>query len=110
MENGGRLPSVTKKIDDLSGALKFQFMFYCDYCGAKYRIVPIPFSVPDAPERVEDFTEAQKLIWESEHEDAYERANREALVTFRKCTVCGKTVCEDCAPENKQPVCPACRG
>lgn len=108
MENIGRLPSVTKRFDDLSNEKQFQFAFYCDFCGAKYRIDPIPFSVPNAPETFKDFTETQKLIWESEHDDAYERANQEALITFARCRSCGKMLCDDCALDYNNLLCPDC--
>ena len=103
-----RLPSVTRRIDDDSDPCKFQFTLYCDLCGLKYRSESIPFSVRDAPLTFDDFSNAQKLIWESEHDDAYERANQSALLTFTRCSNCGCAVCEDCITDCANPVCNDC--
>ena len=102
------LPSVTKKIDDDSDEKIFQFTFYCDLCGTKYRSESIAFSVQDAPCKFNNFTNAQKLIWGSEHEDAYERANQCALLVFTRCRICGDTFCEDCAADCGDSICAAC--
>jgi hypothetical protein len=109
MAREGWLPSVTKRFDDESDAEKFQFTLYCDCCGERYRTEPIPFSAAGAPDKTEDFTEAQRMIWEAEHEDAYERANQYALITFTPCSDCGRAICEDCAIDWERPVCPDCK-
>jgi len=109
MTGDNRLPSVTKRIDDESDAKQFQFTLYCDCCGMRFRNQPIPFSVASAPDRFEDFTLIQRMIWEAEHDDAYERANQHALITLFRCAVCGSAVCEDCATDYDTPVCPDCR-
>jgi hypothetical protein len=96
-------------LDDESDARKFQFVFYCDCCGEKYRASPILFSVLNTPDHFENFTAAQKLIWEAEHDDAYERAHQHALLDFTACKVCGRMICEDCATPYQHPVCPDCR-
>ena len=105
----GRLPSVTKRIEDESNVKQFQFSLFCDCCGVRFRTEPIPFSVKDAPERADDFTTAQKMIWEAEHDDAYERANQNAMITFNRCMICGAAVCEDCVCDSDRPICPKCR-
>lgn len=109
MVDGGWLPSVTKRMDDASNAKSFQFTLYCDCCGERYETAPIPFSVADAPETLGAFTEAQRMIWEAEHEDAYERANQYALIAFTPCTICGRAICEDCAIDSERPTCPDCK-
>ena len=110
MEEKGLLRSVTKRADDNSTAKEFRFTFYCDHCGEAYLSDPIPFSVPDAPGRLEDFTDIQLLIWNAEHEDAYERANRHAQLTFLPCEICGKRVCDECNGElMDDTLCPDCR-
>jgi hypothetical protein len=96
-------------MDDESDAKKFQFIFYCDCCGQGYRTPPIPFSVRVAPDNTEDFTPAQRLIYETEYEDAYERGNLDALTTFVTCEICGRRVCEDCAEGGRGYVCRNCR-
>lgn len=103
------LSSVTKRIDDTSTAKNFQFILYCDSCGERYDTKPIRFSVADAPDKLESFTELQKMIWETEHEDAYERANQYALITFTPCTNCGRAICPDCAIDWECPTCPDCQ-
>jgi hypothetical protein len=41
-------------------------------------------------------TGRESSIWQSEHEAAYERANREAMMHFNRCPVCKRWVCDDC--------------
>lgn len=95
---------------DESNAKQFQFTFYCDCCGMGFQTQAIPFSAANAPNRCEDFTVAQKLIWDTEHEDAYERGNREALIRLPNCEDCGKHICDVCSGEFlEDTVCPDCR-
>ena len=103
-----RLPSVTRRMDDDSDTRGFRFTLYCDRCGAPYRAETIPYSVRDAPRRFEAFTKAQSLIWESEHGDAYERANQHALLAFTRCRICGGAFCEDCAIDCADDLCADC--
>jgi hypothetical protein len=110
MEKNQGLPPVTRRMTDESGAKKFLFTFYCDFCGAGFQTSAIPFSVANAPERREKFTTAQKLVWDSEHEDACERGNREALIRFPPCEDCGQHICDICGGELAEDrVCPDCR-
>jgi hypothetical protein len=48
----------------------------------------------------ENLTEGEKIardiLWRTEHDAAYERANLEARLQFNRCVRCGKNVCEDC--------------
>lgn len=105
-----RLPPLTKRMTDESDTMRFCFTFYCDCCGAGYRTQDIFFSQEKAPVSFKDFTNAQKLIWNAEHEDAYERGNRSALLVFTPCEECGKYICETCAGElETDTLCPACR-
>jgi hypothetical protein len=97
-------------MDDESDAKKFQFVFYCDCCGQGYRSAPIRFSVAGTSDHIENFTAAQKLIYEAEYEDAYERGNRNALITFKPCEVCRRRVCEDCTDGQEfDHICSDCR-
>ena len=107
----GGLPPVTKKMTDESDEKKFQFTFYCDCCAAGFRTLEIPFSAANAPPRFKDFSGAQRLIWDAEHEDAYERGNREALIRLPACEDCGRHICEICNGEfAEDTLCPDCRG
>lgn len=105
-----RLPPVTKRMTDESDTKRFRFTFYCDFCGAGYLTQDILFSAETAPDRFEDFTNSQKLIWDAEHEDAYERGNRSAMLVFIPCEECGKYICETCGGElESDTICPECR-
>jgi hypothetical protein len=48
------------------------------------------------------------MIWDSEHEDAYERANRESMLAFTRCADCERMVCEDCMNNLEQNICVDC--
>ena len=105
----GSLPALTKRFSDESTQQEFKFTFYCDCCGTGYQSPPIPFSSATAESGA---TPAfiQKLLWQTEHEDAYERANQQAMRCFTKCAECGKWFCEDCLDEFAEiPLCPGCR-
>ena len=36
------------------------------------------------------------MLWEQEHQAAFEQANLEAHFHFNRCPLCGKWVCDDC--------------
>ena len=102
------LPALTKRFTDESTEQEFKFTFYCDCCGAGYQSAPILFSAVTAQSAMPAFI--QKLLWQTEHEDAYERANQQAMRCFTKCAVCGKWFCEDCLDEFAEvSLCPGCR-
>ena len=110
MLNKSFLPPLTQKITDESTIKEFIFTFYCDHCGTGYQTPPIPFTGAIKDGDLKHLTKTQKLIWEAEHEDAYERANQRALLIFTPCAQCGKMICEDCQDElAKVTLCPTCR-
>ena len=105
----GSLPALTKRFSDESTQQEFKFTFYCDCCGTGYQSPPIPFSAATADNAAKPAF-IQKLLWQTEHEDAYERANQQAMRCFTKCAECGKWFCEDCLDEFAEiPLCPGCR-
>lgn len=84
------LKPVTKKITDESQGGTYRFTFYCDICGNPWHNDPcssvtVSASVDEkACERARD------------RNDAYERANHEAIFHFNRCPVCKRWVCQDC--------------
>lgn len=90
------LPPVTKRYDDCSTDQWFRFSFYCDECGAKWESEQYPFSMQDANPKSDGDKNALALLWKTEHDAAYERANTEALFQFNRCPACGKRVCDKC--------------
>lgn len=93
------LPPVTKKYTDHSTDEHFAFSFYCDECGAVWVSEQYPFSLCRSATCDEGEKTAQKILWKTEHDAAYERANTEALFHFNKCPKCGKRVCDKCFSE-----------
>ena len=110
LQDGKRsLPALTKRFSDESTDQEFKFTFYCDCCGAGYQSPPIPFSGAAAESGAKPAF-IRKMLWQAEHEDAYERANRQAMLCFTKCAGCGQWFCEDCLDEFAEvPLCPECR-
>lgn len=93
------LPPITKQYKDLSTTQYFQFRFYCDCCGDYWDSEKYPFSLRDETPKSKERKTVYELIWQSEHYDAYERANNEAAFHFNLCRKCGKRVCQDCFEE-----------
>jgi len=81
------LKPITKRYDDLSTPDSFQFVFYCDRCGAIWKSGERGFE-PPADEQI------RPILWNREHEEAYEQANREAVAWFSR-SGCGR-ICDDC--------------
>lgn len=90
------LPPITKKYCDLSTPTNFQFSFFCDRCGACWESEQYPFSMRDSTPSTDEGRYVHDMIWKSEHDAAYERANTEATFHFNKCPICDKRVCDDC--------------
>lgn len=83
---------VTKTITDHSTNDSFKFCFHCDVCGKKWQS-PLHYS----SKKVEILDKSVlALLWQSEHDAAYERANLEAIRNFNRCPKCGSLVCNEC--------------
>lgn len=82
------LNPITKQMTDNSTEAEFSFSFYCDICGHVWNSIPVSFSCNEKDGKSE--------LWTNEHEAAYERANREAMMYFNRCPVCKRWVCDDC--------------
>ncbi len=93
------LPPVTKRYTDHSTQTYFAFSFFCDGCGAVWKSEQYPYSLAAVPISSGAEADARRLLWKSEHDAAYERANVEALFHFGKCPSCGRRVCDRCFPE-----------
>ena len=88
------LAPVTQQYKDLSTPESFAFVFACDRCGKEwqsdtYAFDPRGFELP-MDEKI------RCMLWNQQHEEAYERANREAGARLFRCQTCGCRVCEDC--------------
>ncbi len=90
------LPPITKKYDDHSTDAHFVFSFYCDECGAVWTSEEYPYSLAGMEVHSEAEKNAHMVMWKTEHDAAYERANVEALFRFGKCPSCGRRVCDRC--------------
>jgi len=84
------LKPITQKMTDESEGGIFRFTFYCDVCGSAKQ------SHPYRSETAGYSTLADPAEREKEHNDAYERANREMIRSFNRCPVCKRLVCDDC--------------
>ncbi|HYE82510.1 MAG TPA: hypothetical protein VEG39_10155 [Clostridia bacterium] len=87
------LGPITRQIRDCSTERDFCFTFYCDICNSPWESVPVRGSLENG---CGCGAEAKALIWRSEHDAAYERANREAVKHFNRCPICKRFVCDDC--------------
>lgn len=92
------LESVTKKWEDDSNLERFKFSFYCDCCGKRIVTLEYKFNSGFKPKLFMSEAErkARELIWQKDHDSAYERANNDALLQFNRCPKCGGRVCDDC--------------
>jgi hypothetical protein len=88
------LEAITNKYTDLSTADSFAFRFYCDDCGREWQSAPIAFCCDGFAQPPEE--SVRSMLWNGQHEAAYERANREALFHFNLCPLCGRRVCDEC--------------
>jgi hypothetical protein len=85
---------LTKKSTDRSDRKSFLFSFFCDRCGKEWRSLLFPFT--SGGFSAIEHEEAWKLIWEKEHNAAFEQANLRAHLRFNNCPVCSRWVCDDC--------------
>ena len=82
---------ITRKYTNVSTEEAFQFVFYCDRCGKEWQSAPCAFDMKGF-----EHDNIRAMLWDKQHEDAYEHANREAGERFIRCPVCGCRVCDDC--------------
>ena len=87
------LAPVTKQYKDLSTPESFVFLFYCDRCGKEWHSDTYAFNPRGFEPPVDE--KIHWMLWNQQHEEAYERANREAVVRFNRCP-CGCRICDDC--------------
>ncbi len=88
------LAPITRQFKDLSTPEKFAFVFYCDRCGSERKSPVYKFDLggfePPLDEKV------RAMLWNQQHDDAYERANLDAAKYYMRCSVCGCRLCESC--------------
>ncbi len=104
------LEPVTKKFEDGSTLEHFKFIFFCDRCGKPVKVVTYPYNPPFKPKFFLSKSEqrARELIWQSDHASAYDRANKEVLLSFNRCPVCKERVCDDCF-DAEEGMCRSCK-
>ncbi len=94
------LNPATKKWEDQSNTKKFKFVFFCDCCE---KALPSPDYEFNSGFKAKIFISeserrARELIWQRDHEAAYERANIYMLANrIHTCELCGANICGDCA-------------
>lgn len=94
------LSPATKNWKDKSTTKKFKFVFFCDCCGKELPSPEYEFHSGFKPKIIisEAERKAREIIWKSDHDAAYERAN---LYMFQNhihtCEICGAGICGDCA-------------
>lgn len=103
------LPPITQKYHDQSTDAYFQFAFYCEACGDAWHSEQYPFSLAKDPPKSAAEEKARAILWTTEHDAAYERANTEAIMHFSKCRCCGKRICDRCLSE-LDDMCTECAG
>ena len=88
------LKPITRQYKDLSTADSFNFAFYCDRCGKEWRGDIYEFDPKGFEPPIDE--KIRSMLWNQQHEEAYERANREAGAIFNRCPSCGCRICDDC--------------
>ena len=88
------LAPVTKHFKDLSTPESFQFVLYCDRCGKMWESDIYSFNLHGFELPMDE--RIHSMIWNQQHEEAYERANCEAGMWFNRCPSCGSRICDDC--------------
>ena len=95
------LDAVTKKYGDASTEEQFHFSFFCDCCGKVVSTTKLAFH-PGFEKKLflsRTAQRARELVWQRDHDSAYERANVEALKKLNRCVMCGAAICNDCTVE-----------
>lgn len=107
------LKPVTMNYKDKSTMEKFEFVFHCDCCG--FELSTTVYKYDDKfPKKLfmsNSEREARQIMYASEHEKAYERANNEVIKKLSKCSVCGEMVCDSCvviSSEDGREICKRC--
>ncbi len=94
------LEPATKKWEDKSTTKIFKFIFFCDCCGKEILSPEYEFQsgfrakifISEAERR------AREIIWQRDHDFAYERANLHMLQNhIHRCEICFASICGDCA-------------
>lgn len=88
------LASITQQYKDLSTPDNFAFVFCCDRCDKEwqseiYALNLRGFELP-LNEKI------RCMLWNQQHDEAYERANLEAISHFNRCPECSRMVCDNC--------------
>lgn len=88
------LLSITKEVVDYSTEDSFSFGFRCDRCGNIWKSENTQFQL----KRVQSFLgdNLKSKFWTKQHDEAWERANNEAIFYFNHCPICSRWVCNDC--------------
>ena len=103
------LKTITKLFRDRSTDRFFQFSFYCDSCGKEWTSEEYPFVHGFSDKLTEDERRAKEILWRSDHDAAFERANLEARLRLNACKSCGSVVCDECfAMEEEDDLCVDC--
>ena len=88
------LAPVTRQFKDLSTADSFEFVFTCDRCGKEWRSDIYAFDLRGFESPMDE--KIRCMLWNQQHEEAYERANREVGAMLFRCPVYGCRVCDEC--------------
>ncbi len=95
------LDAVTKKYIDASTEEQFNFSFFCDCCDKVISTTKLAFHPGFEKKLFLSRTEqrARELVWQQDHDSAYERGNVEALKKLNRCMICNAAICNDCTVE-----------
>ncbi len=94
------LEAATKKWEDKSTLKKLKFSFFCDCCQKEISSPEYTFNSGFKPKIFMSEAErrAREIIWQKDHDAAYERANNYVLANhIHTCEICGDGICGDCA-------------
>ncbi len=94
------LEPATQRWEDRSTIERFKFLFFCDCCQKELPSPDYEFRTGFKPKLFISSSErrARELIWQRDHEAAYERANIYMLTNhIHTCEICGAHICGDCA-------------
>ncbi len=94
------LDPATKRWEDQSTTEVFRFLFYCDCCERAMVSPDYAFHSGFGSGRLISGSRrrARDLIWQRDHEAAYERANVYMLSNrVHTCEVCREHICGNCA-------------